>query len=231
MKDQDRTSAGFSTQGDGAETEATNPHRSEREQSGCGAYTAADRDLVRRCIGKDKEAWDEFVARYSRVIQHQIRESLRAWAASFQGADVEDFCHSVFLAFLRDDGRKLRCFEGKCSLARWVRMITTNTVIDELRRERPRGSLDVASPQQGSLKDKVADPRPGAEAQLAHEQERSLLERAFGTISPADRKLAHLLYELEMPAEAIAEALQISKGAVYTRKHRLREKLRRALRV
>lgn len=189
-----------------------------------------ERDLVRRCIRREEEAWNEFVAHYSWVIRHQVRRSLQARAGSFQREDVEDFSHSVFLAFMREDCRKLRFFEGKCSLRSWVRIITANVLIDELRRQRPRVSLDVPGPTGVSLREGLEDPRPGAEEQLARGEERTALERALHGISPEDRKLAYLIYELEMPAQSIAETLEISKGAVYTRKHRLREKLRKALR-
>ena len=65
--------------------------------------------------------------------------------------------------------------------------------------------------------------------ETVRKQNHSLLRRALQLVSPEERKLAHLIYEMEMSPDEIAAVLQISKGAVYTRKHRLREKLRRAL--
>lgn len=200
-----------------------------KEDKAQGFRCAKDRELVRRCIRKEEEAWKEFTARYSRVIHQQIHSFLQVRAVSFQREDVEDFSHSVFLAFLKDDSRKLRCFEGKCSLTKWVRIITTNEIIDQLRREKPRVSLEVTSPEGVCLKDTLPDPRPGAEESLVRAQERSILHRAFGKVSHEDRKLALLTYEMEMPVDKIAALLRISKEAVYTRKHRLQEKLRKAL--
>ena len=230
MKGEKERSAEYSGFLAGFKTRFTNPHASLEENSARGLCLPTDRDLVLRCIRKDQGAWNEFVARYSRVIHQQIRYFLQAGAVSFQREDVEDFSHSVFLAFLQDDSRKLRYFEGKCSLTRWVRIVTTNVVIDQLRKGRPQVSLDAASSQGVCLRDRLPDPRPGAEETLANAQSQSILKQALNKIRPEDRKLALLTYGMEMPVEEIAAVLRISKEAVYTRKHRLQEKLRKALR-
>lgn len=200
------------------------------ELSSSQGCSVTDRDLVVRCVRKEREAWHEFVTTYSRVIHQQIYRFLQTRAVAFQREDVEDFSHSVFLAFLKDDSRKLRCFEGKCSLKTWVKAITTNEVIDQLRRKRPQVSLDGVSTEGVCLKDVLPDPNPNAEDNLVDAQRRTLLGQALSRVSPEDRTLAVLAYAMEMPAKEIASVLRISTEAVHTRKHRLHEKLRRAIR-
>jgi RNA polymerase sigma-70 factor (ECF subfamily) len=192
--------------------------------------TGKDLELVARCVRKEREAWQEFVAMYYRVIHRQIRHLLQTRGTAIQKEDVEDLSHSVLLAFLKDDGRRLRCFEGKCSLKTWVRVITTNEVIDQLRKNRPQVSLDGAGPGGLCLKDTLQAPGPSAEEHLVEAQRRRLLDQALNEVSPEDRKLAVLAYEMEMSTKEIASALRISTEAVYTRKHRLQQKLRRAMR-
>lgn len=194
-----------------------------------GRCSPVDRDLVLRCIRKEEEAWNEFVRRYSRLIYHQIYHCLRTRAVSVQREDVEDFCNSVFLALLKDDGKKLRYFEGKCSLASWVRTITKNEVIDQLRRKQAHVSLDGKDPNGVSLSDRLPDPNPIAEDYLDYAQKRATLTHILNLVSPEDRRLAVLTYQSEMLPEEIAAELGISKAAVYTRKNRLQKKLRRAL--
>ena len=106
------------------------------------SFSAKDRELLHRCIRKEKEAWDEFVDRYSQLIYQQIYRCMRARAVLISKDDAEDLFHSIFQALLENDCKKLRQFEGRCSLATWVRSVTTSRVIDELRRRRPQVSLD-----------------------------------------------------------------------------------------
>lgn len=209
---------------------ATDSHPSLEVSCARGLCSVTDHDLVLRCVRKEREAWHEFVTTYSRVIQQQIYSFLEIRAVPFQREDVEDFSHSVFLAFLKDNSRKLRRFEGKCSLKTWVRAITTNEVIDQLRRKRSQVSLDGENPEGLSLKDILQDPGPSPEQDLVDAQRRTLLGQAMSKVSPEDRKLAVLVYEMEMPTKEIASVLRISTEAVHTRKHRLQEKLRRAVR-
>lgn len=230
MKREKKEGVELSSSQGGPGSPATDSHLSLGGGCARGLCSARDRDLVARCVRKEREAWHEFVTTYSRVINQQICRFLRTRAVAFQREDVEDFSHSVYLSFLKDDGRKLRCFEGKCSLKTWVRVITTNEVIDQLRRKRPQVSLDSASPEGLSLKDMLQDPGPSAEENLVDAQRRTLLARALSRVSPEDRKLAVLAYEMEMPTKEIASLLRISTEAVHTRKYRLQEKLRRALR-
>jgi RNA polymerase sigma-70 factor (ECF subfamily) len=204
--------------------------RKEKEGVEIQGCSVSDRDLVGRCVRKEREAWHEFVTTYHRVIRRQICRLLRTREVAFQREDVEDFSHSVFLAFLKDDSRKLRGFEGRCSLKTWVRVVTTSEVIDQLRRNRPQLSLDGASPEGRCLQDTVRDSSPSAEESLVEAQRRTLVGQALNRVSPEDRKLAILAYEMEMSTEEIASLLRISTGAVHARKHRLQEKLRRAIR-
>jgi DNA-directed RNA polymerase specialized sigma24 family protein len=51
------------------------------------------------------------------------------------------------------------------------------------------------------------------------------LEAAAAQLSPADRALLELLYVNKLPAEAAAAALGINRGALYTRKTRLVQRL------
>lgn len=190
---------------------------------------AEDRELLDRCIRKEKTAWDEFVDRYSRLIYQQIYRCLRAHAVSVSRDDAEDLFHSILQALLEHNCKKLRQFEGRCSPASWLRTLTTNRVIDELRRKRPRISLDEEDSEGFSLQDRLENPQQDPEETLAETQRREALKQALKELSAEDRLLAVLSYEREMAVEEIAAVLNISKEAVYTRKHRLHDKLRKTL--
>ncbi len=188
-----------------------------------------EHELILRCILKEKAAWDEFVERYSRFIYHRIHSCLRAHSYSACREDVEDLYNSVFQGFLENNCKKLRQFEGRCSLLSWIKLITSRMVIDYLRRQRTLVSLDAEDDQSGSLGDRLTDSAPSAEEGVLEEERRERLKRALEAESPEDRLLAVLTYERELPVEEIAEIMKISKEAVYTRRSRLKDRLREAL--
>src|SRR5436309_6216251 len=67
---------------------------------------------------------------------------------------ADDLTHEVFLALLRDDGRRLRHFEGRngCSFTGWLRVVAVRLTIDMLRRERRLVSLDDDGPAMTDLR-------------------------------------------------------------------------------
>jgi RNA polymerase sigma-70 factor (ECF subfamily) len=186
-------------------------------------------ELLRSCIRGDKDAWDAFVERYSSLIHFHIHRCLRANAVPANREDVEDLYHSVFQALLEDDRRRLRQFEGRCSLGSWIQIITTRTVIDALRKRRAPTPLDAEDRDGLALHERICDPNPGVEEEIVDAQRRELLRKALMEISPEERLLAVLTYQREMPVEEIAEVMNLTKEAVYTRKHRLKDKLRKIL--
>ena len=186
-----------------------------------------EHDLLTRCISREKAAWDEFVERYSSLIYNHIRRCLRANAVPQHREDLEDLHHSVFQALLEEDCKKLKQFEGRCSLASWLRVITTSTVIDALRKRRAVIRLDALGEDGIPLHERISNPSPGVEEGIVETQRRELLKKALVEIGPEDRLLAVLIYQREMPIEEIAAVMKLSKEAIYTRKHRLRDKLRK----
>lgn len=184
-------------------------------------------ELLARCVRGDKDAWDAFVERYSSLIYFHIHRCLRANAVPANREDIEDLYHSVFQALLEDDRRRLRQFEGRCALGNWIQIITTRTVIDSLRKRRTTISLDAEDREGFALHERICEPNPGVEEKVVDTQRRQLLKKALLEISPEERLLAVLMYQREMAVEEIAEVMKLSKEAVYTRKHRLKDKLRR----
>jgi RNA polymerase sigma factor (sigma-70 family) len=187
-------------------------------------------DFTKKLVQRDREAWQEFVERYTPVIYEQVRRCLRKYkSGSSPEQDAGDLYLSVFQSFLEKDCRKFRQFEGRCSLARWVRMATTSHVIDLLRKERQEVSLEAEDSEGLSLFDRIPNRDPSAEEELLEGQRRDALREVLRDWSEEDRLLISLTYEQEMPADQIAAVLNVSRETVYTRRHRLHHRLRKAL--
>lgn len=201
----------------------------KKREKGRGQGVEEEQALLWRCAGGDKAAWEEFVERYSKLIYLQIRRYLLSRGLQPIRQDMEDLYHSVFQALLENDGKKLRQFQHRCSLSSWIRILTTRIVIDHLRKQRSCISLDEADEKGLGLRDRLDDTSLRVEKGILDAERWTLFRKALKKITPEERLLAVLVFQRHLPVEDIAAILKISRESVYTRKHRLKEKLRKIL--
>lgn len=188
-----------------------------------------DRQLLTRCIAGDRRAWARFVERFSRYVYYLIQRTDQRYQAGLSEADIADTHNDIFVAFIEDDMRRLRAFEGRngCSVRSWVRLIAVRKTLDVLRRRKVHLSLDADADER-----KVAEPiDPGADPLQAmlnaqDAERRAGLAALIEQLSAADRLLLDLLYTQKLSVEAAAAVLQIKRGALYTRKTRVIKRLR-----
>lgn len=204
----------------------TSPEQLERLQ--------AEQALLARCVEGDRAAWRQFVTQYTRYVYHLIRATAQRHQASLSEDAVADLHNDLFLALLEDDHRRLRAYEGKngCSVRSWIRIITIRRTLDHLRRRRPMLSLDADADESAQHRPYVpepVDPGPSPLAALIErdaQRRRGGLAKLAGGLSPRDQLLLTLIYDRRMPAPEIATVLNVSVGAIYTRKNRLIQRLR-----
>jgi len=190
-----------------------------------------DSALLERCLsGNDEADWDQFVRRYSRLIWSSIHKTFRASAFSHQPEDVEDIFGALFLSLVEDDFRKLRLFQSRnaCSLSTWLAVVTVHATIDFMRRQR-------TCPHAASLHDDpvfaetIPDSLPNVEQLLMQAQKHESVVRSISELSGHDREVYELLYVQGVSPDAAARAMGVTTAAVYTRKHRLIERIKKSL--
>lgn len=188
----------------------------------------ADLTLLQRCIQGERRAWVEFVERFSRYVYFLIQRTDAKYSAGLTEADVADAHNDVFIAFLEDDKRRLRAFEGRngCSVRSWVRLIAIRKTLDLLRRRKVHLSLDADDQPRHALADPGADPLE-ALLQARQSERRAQLGMLIEQLSAQDRLLLDLLYAQKLSVDAVSAALCIKRGALYTRKTRVIQRLRR----
>jgi RNA polymerase sigma-70 factor (ECF subfamily) len=189
-------------------------------------------ELLAAVIAKQPGAWAGFYKRYDRLIITCIRKVLHRYTALYGEEDLEDMASTVCLNLVKDDYHKLRAFDPTrgYKLSSWVGLIATNTAHDALRRREPihqridagHDADDDAPPVQ--FADREA-PLPGDSLEAREEWE--ALAAAIRELSPSDQQFLSLYYEQELEPEEIAKRLGISVNTVYSRKNKVREKLRR----
>ena len=121
--------------------------------------------------------------------------------------------------------KKLRQFEGNCSLASWIRLISVRVTIDHLRKSRQHISLDGDSDSENNFSQNVADENALAPELLEEEEQRKIFEAILDGLTPRERMFVELYFRRELSARQVADIMTTTLGAVYTMKNRIREKL------
>ena len=192
-----------------------------------------DLKFIRTCADLDSKAWDEFLARYSRLIYTYIyRVTVNLHGLSANNQLIDDIFQGLLHSLIDDNCRRLRSFKGLngCSFASWLRLVTINYTLSCLRRQRPAIPLD--EDHDGvSLKDTLQDSTilPD-EVAIYHEHAHNLKE-CIKRLDTDDKLLVQLYVSRSLPLESVRQVLRISRTAVDNRKSRLIQRLRECFKL
>ncbi len=178
-----------------------------------------DQQLLDGCVAGDKASWAIFVKHYSKLIYHSIYKTLRVNSSPTDPDDINDLFQEMFASICADKCKKLRMFDPckGVSLSSWLRMIAVRMTIDHLRKQRTSIPLE----------DLLTEPsRDGRQEMRIDEESLQCLRGVLEDLSDKDKLLIELFYFKELHSEEIARLLNISVGAIYTRKNRIIEKIK-----
>jgi RNA polymerase sigma factor (sigma-70 family) len=99
------------------------------------AQHAADLDLARRCAAGDAKAWDRFVLEY-RAVLYRAADALDP---SGGAREIADALYADLYGLQERDGERrslLNYFQGRSSLATWLRAVLAQRYVDHLRARR-----------------------------------------------------------------------------------------------
>ena len=188
-----------------------------------------DLEFLRNCVKGDRQSWDKFVDKYSRLIYSYIHSVLKIKGAhQFSQDDIGDLFQEIFLSLVQDNFKKLRSFKAKngCSLASWLRQVVINYTIDYLRKSKPGISLDEETDEGTSLKDILADEATPITDILTQEERLTHLKDCIQRLNIDDRYFLDLYIKRGPGLEKLKEILKLSRGALDMRKSRIIERLR-----
>jgi len=183
-------------------------------------------ELVERLLARDAKGWREFHSRYDRLIHRCIHKVTDRFRRLVGPTELEDIYGELLLHLTSDDMRRLRAFDPAkgSKLGSWIGMLATHAAWDHLRklRRQPKAdsldeAIEVSCPQATPLELAVANERLDALRELLTEY------------SEKDRELMHLLYVACHSAEETARTMGISVKTVYSKKHKIRARLREQL--
>lgn len=188
-----------------------------------------DRALIDRCLGGDGVAWEQFLKRYRPLIERSVRFTFFRSIYRIPHADVENVVQELLARLYERGGQRLKSFEGRCTLAVWLKSLavryTLNTIRDEKRRGRYGGG------ETGDLALLPAeDPSPRSAPEDREEIRR--LDAVLDSLGPLQRTALKMFYYDGLSYRQISQTLGIpvqTLGSLITRaRTRLRELLQPA---
>lgn len=187
-----------------------------------GERFADDASLLAALLEDDGAAWREFNLRYARLIQRCILRVTSRFPRLLGPEDVEEIYATLCVQLLARDKHKLRSFEPERGhkLSGWLGMLAVNATYDYLRglkREPRHTQLDEAVVLSSNSPDPSEDYLMRQRAHIVS----SLLEG----FSEKDREFITLYYGEGLEPDQIAERMSISVKTVYSKKHKIRERL------
>ncbi|MFV1951289.1 MAG: RNA polymerase sigma factor [Nitrospinota bacterium] len=190
-----------------------------------------DFKLLTECTRGKREAWDIFVKRYSKLVYYSITRTLKSYTNYLPQEDVEDIFNSIFLSFIENNYKKLRQFEARhgCTLSSWVRLISIRYTIDFLRSQRKHISMNDDSNKSRPFIDTLPNNQVSFEEQIESKETESAIKEAIDALPSSDKLFVKLHYEKELSPEEIANIMNISINTVYSKKNRIKEKIKKIL--
>ncbi len=188
-----------------------------------------DFELIQKCLdNEDKAAWEAFVRRYSKLIWNTIHKTFHTYSFRYSNEDTEDMYSSAFLSLIENDFKKLRQFrrENACTVSTYLTIITSRMTIDYMRKDKGRFMIEPIR-EDGEVWEKVPDGKFRPDELVEKKQVDESLKRTIDSLSPKDGMIYDLLYNKGISPEDAAKTLGLTVSAVYTRKHRIIEKIKK----
>ncbi len=202
----------------------SSPAPATRMNASRNAYRSEEA-LLQGLLRGDELAWCAFHERYGRLIHRCIQDVLRPFAGRIT-SDAAHEIHATFLLALHErDMRKLRVFDVRKgrSFSSWLGRLASNCAIDYVRKHARWISVEI---DEHALE---PAPLPDAHRLLAARRRLEVVRAAAQRLSERDRELLALFFHEALEPEDIALRMGVSVKTVYSKSHKIREKLRNAL--
>ncbi len=182
-----------------------------------------DLEFVQKFVKGDKQAQDEFLTRYSRLIYSYIHNVLNSKGAVLTQDQVSDIFQQIFCSLIDDGCRKLKSFKARngCSLASWLRQVTINFTIDHLRKVKYVLSIDEEQDNGSSIQEMLVDGAASINEVLSEKEKLALLKDCIAKLNNEDKFFVELNINQGLSLEEVRRIMNISRQAVDVRKSRL----------
>jgi RNA polymerase sigma-70 factor (ECF subfamily) len=185
------------------------------------ASHAADLELARRCAAGEPAAWDRFVLEYRPVLYRAADALDRSGGAR----ELADSLYAELYGVKDVDGERqslFRYFNGRSSLATWLRAVLAQRYVDRLRAQR---RLEPLPPDDRPALRETVDPERVRYVALV----RQALGRALGRLDAKDRLRLAYYYVQELTLAQTGRLLKEHEATVSRQLSRTRRAIREAV--
>jgi RNA polymerase sigma-70 factor (ECF subfamily) len=181
---------------------------------------AADLALARACAEGDEAAWERFVASYRPILYRA--------AAAIDPAGGRELADSIYAELfglrVRDGERQslFRYFQGRSSLATWLRAVLAQRHVDRIRAARRTESL----PDDEAVAGAASAESPSPEQARYRAALQQTLTAAIAALPPRDRLRLQCYHAQDMALAAIGRMLHEHEGTVSRHLTRTRAAIR-----
>lgn len=188
------------------------------------------KELVNRCIDKDKFAWNEFVLRFKAIAEKSVRLRLNRHNFPHTIEDIKDITQSIFLDIW--EGNKLELVKDQEKITGWIVIVAQNAAVDFIRKTR---NLTRRSPVVLNEEGVEFDITDTLTAKSNPVDELSTLELAdtldtlINALEPRDRLILKLNLLHSQSHKEIADLLKLPQNTVSTIIRRSLLKLKESL--
>jgi RNA polymerase sigma-70 factor (ECF subfamily) len=187
----------------------------------CGML-ADDGHLVERLRTGDDVAFEELVEHHAAPLLAVTRRILH------DEEEARDAVQETFVAAFRGIG----AFQSESRVSRWLHRIAVNCALMKLRIRERRQDVDALLPvfeDDGHQRHSSVHWAETAEELLQREQSRALVRQCIDQL-PESYRVVLVLRDIEqLPADVVAERLEISRDNLKVKLHRARQALRTLL--
>ena len=189
---------------------------------------AEDLELAQRCASGDPEAWDRFVREY-RPVLYRAADALDRHGGA---REVADALYADLFGVKNANGPRqslFRYFQGRSSLATWLRAVLAQRYVDRQRAQRRLAPLADAggdTDQRGAVPPAVAAPEPDPSRPRYVVLLRRALAAVIGALAPRERLRLACYYVQELTLAETGRVMAEHEATVSRQLARTRRAIR-----
>lgn len=173
-------------------------------------------------VGGSPLAWEQLVSQYARLIRASVKMVLVSGGKSDDESLVDDLTAELFSALLGNNCAPLRAYQGRSSLATYLRVIAVRVALRYLRDRREQQ----VAPVQAEL---VDHRHVGPEQMAMSDEQQQALGQLIQQLPQRQREMIRLHYFEGYSYAQISRQLQVPIGSIGPTLQRAEQRLRESL--
>ena len=173
------------------------------------------KELVNRCVNKDKSAWSEFVPRFRPVVEKSVRARLARHNFSHTTEDLKDITQGIFLDIWEKN--KLALVKDENKITGWLVVVAQNAAIDYIRSQAKfNRQRSVCVDENGGLNDilNILPSETNLSQELAKEDLTETVDKLIEALEPREKLILRLNIQHDQTHKEIAIFLNIPINTV-----------------